>query len=254
MKLRAVARLAFAFVLAAPLTSHADVSAYSQDFDSLALPPPFPGSNGALSDDGWLAFANVFTAGGVYLGGYGLPAPNSLAAWSAVGSGGSETPDNQNMGVYSDYTNNIAHGSGQLVEANVYQQRTVGAADIGTTWTFRFDAKLFNLAAPSTAQAFIRTLDPDNDFQTTASVSVPMTTTSATSWITYSLPFTITASAGQILQFGFSSTATNYNLSGIVYDNISLAPVPEPATHALILAGLGLMGAVVRRRAGAGRS
>ncbi len=247
MTLRSIAPLAFALALVAPLASHADLSPYRQDFDSLAPAEPFPGSNDALSADGWLIFASVFTAGGAPLYGYGpFPAPNSLAAFSAVGYGGSQ-PGNLNMGVYSDYGNSSAHGSGQLVQASVFQRRTVGTGDVGTRWTFQFDAKLFNLVAPSTALAFIQTLDPANGYQVTAQSSIDMSAVPAI-WGTYSLPFTITAGAGQILQFGFGNTATNYNGSTIVYDNVSLMPVPEPSPYSLMLAGLGLLCLAARRQ------
>ena len=247
MKFRNIAPLAFALALVAPMTSHADLSPYWQDFDSLAPAEPLLGSNNALSADGWLVFASVFTAAGSPLYVYGpFPAPNSLAAFSAVGYGGS-LPGNQNMGVYSDYNNSSAHGSGELVQASVFQQRTVAAGDVGTKWTFQFDAKLFNLVAPTTALAFIQTLDPAQGYQVSGQTAIDMSGVPAI-WGTYSLPFTLTAGAGQVLQFGFSSTATNYNGSTIVYDNVSLTPVPEPSAYSLMLAGLCLLGLAARRQ------
>lgn len=245
MKICTLAPLATAFMFVAPLTSHAQLVAYSQNFETLAPAEPIPGSNSALADDGWLVYANIFSANGLFIEGYGAATPNGLLAFSGVGTAGSQ-PGNQNMAVYSDYNNSIAHQSGQLVEANVYQQRTIAAGDVGTAWTFQFDARLFNLLAPSTAQAFIKTLDPANGFQITGWRWVDMSAV-PDAWGTYSLPFTITAAAGQVLQFGFSNTATNYNGSAIVYDNISLSPVPEPAALVLMLAGLGLIGVAARR-------
>ncbi len=36
--------------------------------------------------------------------------------------------------------------------------------------------------------------------------------------------------------------------SGVAMDNLTLAPVPEPGTYAMLLAGLGLIGGIVARR------
>ena len=234
------------------MTSHAALSAYSQDFESLA-PATQGGSNDALSNDGWFAFGTVFTAGGSF--GYGpFAAPNGSQHFSGIAGGlfaqGGPQQGAQQLVVYSDYANNSAHGSGQLVRSAVFQQQIVGAADVGTTWTFNFDAKLdsyLGLASPSTALAFIQTLDPNNGFQVTGQSSVDMSTVPAT-WGTYSLALTITAGAGQILQFGFNNTATNFANSAVAYDNISLSPVPEPSTYSLMFAGLALLSLAVRRR------
>lgn len=246
MTMCAIARLWVVCFAAVPLASHAQLSTYSQDFETLAAAAPFPGSNSALADDGWRYFVNVYNPDGSHAYQYGaFPAPNSLAGISAVGSGGS-TPGNQNMGVFSDYNNGSAHNGGQLVQTSVFQLQTVGASDAGTTWSFRFDARRLDIAAPSSALAFIQTLNPSNG-QASSTVTVDMSTVTD-SWATYVLPFTVNAAAGQLLQFGFLNNATNYNPSTIVVDNISLTPVPEPSALALMLAGLGLIGLAARRR------
>lgn len=253
MKVRSASRLAVAFVLVVPLTSHAALTVYRQDFESLAPAEQGTGNNDALSNDGWLVFGTVFTPGGPL--GYGpFPAPNGSQSFSGIAGGsfaqGGPQQGKQQLVVYSDYANASAHGSGQLVRSAVFQQQVVGAADVGTTWTFRFDAKLDSaagLAAPSTALAFIQTLDPNSGFQVTGQSLVDMSAVPAT-WGTYSLALTITAGPGQLLQFGFDNTATNYASSAVAYDNISLSPVPEPSTYAFMFAGLALLSLASLRR------
>ena len=44
------------------------------------------------------------------------------------------------------------------------------------------------------------------------------------------------------------NTDPNSNQGLFSVDNINIIPVPEPETYAMLLAGLGLMGAVARRR------
>jgi hypothetical protein len=247
MKIRALSWLALATALAAPAAVQAQVSIYSQNFDTLPLAAPVGESNSALSDDGWEFFVNVYNADWSFAYNYGVfPAPNSLGGISAVGAGGEDTAGDLNMGVFSDYFNSSAHLSGQWVQTSVFQLQTVAPSDVGSQWVFQFDARWFNLAAPSTALAFIQTLDPGNG-QASGTVMLDMSAV-PDAWGTYSLPFTITAAAGSLLQFGFLNTATNFDDSGVVYDNISLTPVPEPGTYALMFAGLGVMGWAARRR------
>jgi hypothetical protein len=190
---------------------------YVQDFESLSASSP-----SALADNGWLVFGNVFSPGGGYLYGYGVfPAPNAGNAFCsiAVGEGGAEQGAQQ-LVVFSDY-NNGDHANGNLIEANVFQEQLVGADQVGLTWTFEFQAKLGNLAGQTTAKAFIKTLDPNNGYAMTNFITADMTTIPQT-WNSYSLSITIDASLqSQILQFGFMSLATNYEGSGVFYDNLN---------------------------------
>jgi hypothetical protein len=217
-----------ALICLAPAAAFA-LAPYSQTFESLDAADP-----GALAADGWLVFGNVFAPGGAYLYGYGtFPAPNAGNAFCsiAIGEGGPEQ-GNQQLVVFSDY-NNGDHANGNLIEANVFQEQTIGAGDVGALWTFQFDAKRGNLEGATTALAFIKTLDPNNGYATTNFITVDMTTI-PTTWAGYVLQITIDGSlAGQILQIGFSSTATNYQGSGIFYDNLNFhmgAVATESAT------------------------
>ena len=254
MNIPAFAPVLSALMLAIPVSSQAALSAYSQNFETLAPGEPGTGNNTALSDDGWRTFGSVHAADGTYLYGYGPgPAPNGSLAFSSIGAGtfaqGGPQQGAQVLVVYSDYTNS-AHGIGQIVHSSVFQQQVVGAADVGTTWTFQFDAKLDAFAplrAPSTALAFVQTTDPSNGFRVTGQALIPLSAVPAT-WGTYSVGFTVTGGAGQLLEFGFFNTATNYAPSAVAYDNVLFAPVPEPSTYALMLAGLGWLLAAGRRR------
>jgi hypothetical protein len=190
---------------------------YSQDFEGLVQ-----SDTGALAGDGWLVFGNVFGPDWAYWYGYGpYPAPNDGAAFCAIviGQGGTEQGDQQ-LSVYSDYANGD-HGNGAWIESNVFQERTVGAEDVGDVWLFDFDAKRGNLAGSSTAAAFIKTLDPNAGYAMTNYITLDMTAIPDT-WAPYSLEISIDASLeGQILQFGFTNTATNYEPSAIFYDNVA---------------------------------
>jgi len=223
MRFRAIATAAtlaslMCFTAAA---GYAQLSAYSQDFEGLVQADP-----NALGNDGWKIFANVFDGSWNYLYGYGtFPAPNNPGdpAFCLIASGEGGVPQGaQQLVVFSDYKN-TDHGIGNIIEANVFQERTIGAGDVGTTWNFLFDAKKGDLGGASTALAFIKTLDPNNSFAQTNFITVDMTSIPAT-WGTYSLSIAIdNGLVGQILQFGFLSYASNYEPSGIFYDNINFA-------------------------------
>lgn len=207
-----------------PATGHADILAYGQSFETM-----LPTDAGALGADGWLVYGNVFNPSFVYLYGYGpFPAPNNQPpgppgpAFSQLVSGeGGPTQGAVQLSVISDYEN-ADHANANWIESNLFQERTVGAANVGQTWYFEFDAKAGSLVSPTTAVAFIKTLDPGNGYALTNFLIRDMTSLPPT-WSRYSLSITIDAGlVGQIFQFGFANTTTSYAPSGVFYDNIEL--------------------------------
>ncbi|MCC5822506.1 MAG: hypothetical protein LAT64_02885 [Phycisphaerales bacterium] len=222
-------------------TAAASITVYSQDFEGLDQTSPT-----ALGDDGWLVGANVFSPGGDFLYNYfAFPAPNGGPAFSAIATGqGGPAQGNQQLVVYSDY-NNGDHANGNIIEANLFREYTVSADNVGQTWSFSFDYKRGDIAGNSTAMAFIKTINPADGFAMTNFVTFD-TTNADTLWSSQTLSLFIDASLeGQLFQIGFLNTATNFEPSGIFYDNINLVPAPSGAA---VLAAVGL--AAARRRRG----
>jgi len=205
--------------------SRADLAPYSQDFEGLVQSDP-----AALANDGWKVFGNVFGPDWSYWYGYGpFPAPNGGPGFCAIDVGQGDPPQgNQQLVVYNDYNNgNHGDGSNAIIEANVFHEQTIGAADVGSTWRFEFDARRGNIAGASMAGAFFKTIDPFNNYALTNYIPISLTGI-PDAWGHYSLSIVIDPSLqGQLLQFGFINWASNYQPSGMFYDNIAfgLAPV-----------------------------
>lgn len=233
--------LAIALCLALSPSLNAGIVNYSQDFESLDI-----NDTAALGDDGWLVGANVFDSGGGFVYNYfSFPAPNDGGGFSRIETGFGDAPQGaQQLSIFNDY-NNANHGDGSnfVIEANVFRDTILDASDIGRSVEFTFDGRLSNLAAPSTAGAFIKTIDPGAGFATTNLVFQDMTA-ATTAWDSFTLSLDLTDPLldGQILQIGFVNTASNFNPSGIFYDNITISRVPEPGSFLLFatcLVGLG---------------
>ena len=228
---------------------------YSNDFEGLNAVDA-----GALGADGWLVGGVVSSAGNPGSGDIGsyfaYPAPNGGPAFSgvAVGEGGA-AQGNQQLSVYNDY-NNPEHGSGNnnTVEAFVFTDVGIlGLDDVGTTINFSFDTKVGNLASPTTALAYMSVLKTsDSSFFTLGTTELDTTSLGAGGWNGGTLSLLIDSGmVGETLQIGFTSTATNFDASGVFYDNINVGAasvVPVPAAVWLFGSGLlGLVG-VARRR------
>lgn len=228
---------------------HAALSSYTQNFESMTPGQGWPPND--LSADGWQVFGIVWD-GNHYVGPaaqlytYGPfeaadGAPGSMQGL-ATGEGG-PGQGNLVLAKYSDYNN--TDQTDNYIQALTFQSQTIALTDVGL-WRFTYDAKLGNLEGDSSAFAYIQTIDSDLFFQkeivTVDSTNLPI------EWGTYTLELLIDESmVGDILNFGFSATATNYNGSGVFYDNLRFAPVPLPAGFWLLVSGLlGLIG--VRRR------
>ena len=192
-----------------------------------------------MGNDGWLVFANVFGPDWGYWYGYGpFPAPNDGFGFCAIADGeGNGAQGVQQLVVFSDY-NNADHGNGAFIESNTFQEQIIGPGDVTETWVFEFQAKMGNLELGSTALAFIKTLDPNAGWATTNFITVDMTATPA-QWTDYSITIDIDPTLdGQILQIGFQNVATNYEGSGVFYDNVNLTIGGPVATEEMSFGGV----------------
>lgn len=245
-----VCLVAVGLVFAGSLDASAQLSPYSQDFETLSM-----GDGSALSNDGWLISGLVFDGGGGFKFFYGnFPAPNGGPSFSAVATGEAGPPQGvQYLNTYSDYNccdlgtpTPQGHGNGtDIVENNIFQEQIIGAGSIGQTFTFSFDGKLpadpgVAAAAPSEVRAFIRTLDPNAGFATTNFITLDALTLDPNVWKTRQISLSLADPAleGQFLQFGVNSRSSNFGPTGFYLDNINVT-IPEPGS--LALAGMGLL-------------
>lgn len=216
---------------------------FSDNFESydLYVGPGYQGDIGG----GWLGFANVFGDFPVcspfwYNYGNTFPAPNKDTGFSNITTGAS----GQALNVFSDY-DNTDQGNGACLETSVFQETVFSAADAGS-YTFRFDTQTPEaLGTDVSTYGFIKLLDPNNGYSADIFLIVPTITAG-----TKTLDVILDASAdGKILQWGFSTVASNYLPSARVYDNVSFAPantgsyqgeegVPIPLWALFAMAGL----------------
>lgn len=196
--------------------------AYNSDFEDLD-------SGAGLIGDDWTSFANVFDAAGTgFLYNYGpFPSPNGTGGFSniATGEGGGDPAfGDQHLEIISDYNNRDAHTMAQVLEASTFQEYTILADDNGL-FRLSFDVKApatGGLVAPSTAKAYIQTIDPNNGFSISSNSEVDLSAVDSSAWVSFSIDLAVDGSVqeGQTLQFGFSSRATNDEGSSLLYDNV----------------------------------
>jgi hypothetical protein len=120
-------------------------------------------------------------------------------------------------------------------------------------------SQLISIAAPGAYQlSFWYDSRPDNGTRSsgtnkllwsfgdnTGSVLTDWTTDTTGVWDHYTGTFNFALAGDYDLTFAAAGSADSYGGS---LDNVSVTAVPEPQTYAMLLAGLGLMGAIARRR------
>ena len=238
-------------LLAAAVTSavafssvgHAATS-WSTDFESY--------TTGDVED---FVIGNIVNGGAGWFAGAGAPGDYNNGYSAIVDEGGAAQGSKQ-LSVFSDYNPwSPFSAAGTEIQAFVYRDvGLVDISDVGTTLTFSFDAKLGNLAAPSQADAFIKVLDSiGGTYNEFVNVSFDSDAGLTTDWSTQSVSFLVDASlVGQLIQIGFTNTATDYGSSAVIYDNLNVgevSAVPVPAAAWLFGSALmGLMGISRRRK------
>jgi len=212
---------------------------YTQDFESLdAGDPDVLGTNGS---EKFLVFADVWdgeVGTGIFKYQYGpFAAPNGGPGFSAIANNGEGGVDQglQYLNIYSDYDNaDHTNGNGYNINTSVFREKSMTADDIGLCWTFTADYKapfVGGIAEPgsnATANAFFVTLDPGAGFSRTNNVRFDTTAASNTEWASFSISLDTADSLliGQLLQFGFNTTAANEDDSGVYYDNLVVTTRP----------------------------
>ena len=255
-------------------SSHAGITEFSEDFESLTVAD---GVNGLddLANAGWDVAGNVYDGDtsvepypGNYLYFYGwFTAPNTGGgAFSAIANDdvSANNSGTNYLNVYNNYDAREAQESGQITNAIIAQEYTIDASEIGKTVTLAFDAKRpdfeddflggdassaagnKNCSVQCVANAFVKTLDPLNNYNTTNYELVETTAISQSDWTSYTITVDLTDPLleGQLLQVGFESFATGDGDTGVYYDNIVLTVggVVEPTSANVPIPTIALLG------------
>ena len=200
---------------------------------------------------------NIVTAG-LLLAAMAAPAAAVESVFTAALNGQSEAPPNDSQGtgtakVTIDFTPLVP---GQYLAASMHVEEAFSGLSAGNTASHIHCCT----TVPGTGTAGVATTVPTfTDFPAGTTSSTYDHTFNMLDASSYNSAF-ITANGGNV-QSAFNAFLIGMN-AGATYTNIHtgnfpmgeirgfLAPIPEPETYAMFLAGIGLLGALARRRHG----
>jgi hypothetical protein len=203
---------------------------FSQIISILVLLLAIGNAHANLIVDG--SFEDAKVASGTYKTLY------SLSGW-VVGSNGIELRDN--LAGTAESGANFAELD---TTANSWISQTVSTV-VGQAYELTFYAAARSGVAASSS-GILATISSG---KTSASQAVVLDgMSSIVTWTKYTLDF-IAAASTTTVRFAATGTSDSYGGS---LDNVALVPVPEPSDWSMLLAGLGLLGWVSRRKAPSG--
>lgn len=245
--------------------THAGLSSYFEDFEAMDVNDPNALSPGPFGDPNNWEYFNI-VGGGLYS--YGGNAPN-------IQTGSIPPPrissvlaeyGGQHLNVFSDYENRDAHPlplpatTGLPVVVNVLRFQSFDPSDIGSTWNLSFEhagavenGTDFSPTGATTTAAFIRVFDFGFNFlggTELDTTGAPLATGGFTPGLVSQFFDPAWGVTDGFVQFGFTNTASNFEQSGIYYDNVRFARVPEPSAFlflSVVMLGIGTL-AKYRRR------
>ena len=198
--MKKITSLSVAILVGLPSLSSVAQINFSSDFESAT----------AITEDNWRYAVNYFSSdcsayeSSPYAG---AAQDNDSNISALVTSGGS-----QKMNVFSNYGDE--NQATKCLEVNVFQEKTIETADIGT-YTFKFDSEVPGDGAGTADNtgAFIKV-----EYNNVA--GSPIDTVPGGSDKTMEIEIT-SGMVGQILQYGFYNTSYSYQDTGVYYDNVS---------------------------------